>query len=240
MSLSASEAQKTSGGRRFSRSSRARLTVRDLDRFPGPTLFARIARAVCRAGCLPRKELFESWETARRVRRLFRGGRVVDLCGGHGLLAQMLLLLDESSPSALVADAALPPSHRKVHAALTAAWPRLADRVAFVQATIEDVAILPDDLVVSIHACGALTDRVLACALTARARVAVVPCCHDAATCDTGHLEGWMDSATAVDAARAARLAHKQYRVWTQTIPDDITPQNRLLIAVPIENRLFS
>jgi hypothetical protein len=68
------------------------LTDRDLDRFPGTTLFDRLARAVCHAGCLPRKELYEAWEMARRVRRLFRGGRIVDLGGGHGLLAQALLL----------------------------------------------------------------------------------------------------------------------------------------------------
>ncbi len=79
----------------FSPASRARLTDRDLDRFPGDTLFDRIARAVCRAGCLPRKELYEAWEMARRVRRLFRGGRVVDLGAGHGLLAQVMLLLDQ-------------------------------------------------------------------------------------------------------------------------------------------------
>ena len=58
----------------FKPSSRGRLTARDLDRFPGATLFDRVARAVCQAGCLPRKELYEAWEVARRVRRLFRGG----------------------------------------------------------------------------------------------------------------------------------------------------------------------
>ena len=47
---------------------------------------------------------------ARRVRRRFRGGRIVDLAGGHGLLAQALMLLDDSSASALVVDPALPPS----------------------------------------------------------------------------------------------------------------------------------
>src|SRR5690242_17389893 len=99
MSLSASTGPKRSGS--FSPASRARLTVHDLDRFQGQTLLARIGRAVCRAGCLPRKELFESWETARRIRRLFRGGRVVDLCGGHGLFAQILLVLDDSSPVSL-------------------------------------------------------------------------------------------------------------------------------------------
>src|SRR3990172_9418986 len=86
----------------FSPSSKARLTHRDFGRFAGSTLFDRIGRAVCQAGCLPRKELFEAWEVARRVRRRFRGGPVVDRGGGHGLLAQILLLLADSSPPALV------------------------------------------------------------------------------------------------------------------------------------------
>src|SRR6476659_6312845 len=96
----------------ISPSSRGRLTARDVGRFPGRTLFDRIARAVCDAGCLPRKELYEAWAMARRVRRRFRGGRVVDLGAGHGLLAQVMLLLDDSSPDALVADIAL--SHSSV------------------------------------------------------------------------------------------------------------------------------
>src|SRR6478736_10152456 len=94
----------------FSPSSRGRLTDRDVARFPGGTLFHRVARAVCHAGCLPRKELYEAWEMARRVRRLFRGGRVIDLGAGHGLLAEIMLLLDDSSPSAVVIDKLLPPS----------------------------------------------------------------------------------------------------------------------------------
>src|SRR5260221_13048783 len=99
----------------FSTSYKGRLTARDVGRFPDDTLFHRVARAVCHAGCLPRKELYEAWEVARRVRRLFRGGRVVDLGAGHGLLGQILLLLDNSSPSPLVADRKLPPSSARVH-----------------------------------------------------------------------------------------------------------------------------
>ena len=64
-------------GANLDRASRNRLTERLLWQFAGDTLFERIARAVCRAGCLPRKELYEAWEVARRVRRRFRGGRVV-------------------------------------------------------------------------------------------------------------------------------------------------------------------
>jgi hypothetical protein len=221
----------------FSPSSRGRLTERDLDRFPGDTLFHRLARAVCRAGCLPRKELYEAWEVARRVRRLFRGGRIVDLGGGHGLLAQVMLLLDDSSPSALVIDPVVPPSSAKVHAALVDAWPRLAGRVAFVTGTIEGALLADTDVIVSSHACGALTDLVLERATAARARVAVLPCCHDEAVSETGALTGWVDSALAIDIVRAERLRQQGYRIWTQTIPAGITVKNRLLIGAPRVNQ---
>ena len=193
----------------FSPSSRGRLTDRDLDRFPDDTLFHRVARAVCHAGCLPRKELYEAWEMARRVRRLFRGGRVVDLGAGHGLLAQVMLLLDDSSPSALVVDKTLPASSAKLHEVLVQAWPRLSGRVAFVASALEDVEILPTDVVVSSHACGALTDLVLDRAVAARARVAVLPCCHDLAAGDAGGLSGWVDGPVAIDIVRAMRLSSR-------------------------------
>lgn len=220
----------------FSPASRARLTRHDLPRFSGSTLFDRIGRAVCDAGCLPRKELYEAWEMARRVRRLFRGGRIVDLGAGHGLLAQVLLLLDDSSPSAIVIDKALPKSTAKVHDALVAVWPRLAGRVEFLSQPMEDVdagarRLQPSDLVVSSHACGRLSDVVIDLALSARARVAVLPCCHDLDACDTGELDGWIDGALAIDVMRATRLRQQGYRVWTLSIPEEITPKNRLLLG---------
>ena len=217
----------------FSHSSRGRLTLRDLDRFPDQTLFHRLARAVCRAGCLPRKELYESWEMARRVRRLFRGGRIVDVGGGHGLLAHTMLLLDDSSPRAIVVDKALPESRAKLHRVLVEAWPRLANRIAFVAAPVDNVEMSADDVVVSSHACGSLTDVVLQRAVAARARVAVLPCCHDLRAADAGGLSGWVDRQLAVDIMRAMRLEARGYRIWTQAIPAEITPKNRLLLASP-------
>ena len=217
----------------FSPASRARLTSHDLGRFARGTLFDRIGRAVCEAGCLPRKELYEAWEMARRVRRLFRGGRVVDLGAGHGLLAQVMLLLDDTSPSAIVVDKALPSSTGKVHQALVDAWPRLAGRVEFVSRPMDDAAVSAEDLIVSSHACGRLTDVVIARALSVGARIAVLPCCHDLDACDTGDLDGWIDGALAIDVMRAARLREHGYRVWTLSIPGGITPKNRLLLGRP-------
>jgi hypothetical protein len=218
----------------FSPSSKGRLTTRDLDRFPGATLFDRVARAVCQAGCLPRKELYEAWEVARRTRRLFRGGRVVDLAAGHGLLGQLMLILDDSSPEVLIVDPALPPSSTKLHETLQEAWPRLRGRVTVVAGGLDAVPIHPTDVVVSSHACGALTDAVLALAVASRARVSVLPCCHDSRSGKAGALRGWVEPTLAVDIARAHRLEGDGYRVWTQAIPAAITPKNRLLLAAPI------
>lgn len=221
----------------YSHGSKVRLTSYDLPRFGGDTLFDRIARVVCTAGCLPRKELYEAWEVARRVRRHCRGGRVVDVAGGHGLLAHVLLLLDDTSPDARVVDPALPPSHLLLHRAIVEAWPRLDGRVTFVPADLGSVPIAADCLVVSSHACGALTDAVLARAVGARAPVAVLPCCHDARVSDGGPLRGWMDDALAIDAVRAVALDRAGYRVWTSVIPAEVTPKNRLIVAVPAAAR---
>lgn len=215
------------------RASKNRLTDKLLPQFAGETLFDAIARTVCHAGCLPRKELYEAWEVARRVRRRFRGQRIVDLACGHGLLAQILLLLDDSSSEALAVDQNLPKSAAALHASLTEAWPRLRSRVRFLEVDLRAVPLQAGDLIVSAHACGGLTDLILARAVEAGACVAVLPCCHALKDADLGGLEGWLDGPLAMDAARVARLRAHGYRVYTQTIPGDITPKNRLLMAEP-------
>jgi hypothetical protein len=215
------------------RSSRNRLNERHLSLFAGDTLFDAIARAVCRAGCLPRKELYEAWEVARRVHRRFRGGRVVDLASGHGLLAQILLLMDPDVPQAHAVDRRIPDNAARLAAELQSSWPGLAGRFAFQEGDLADFALGSGDQVVSVHACGGLTDLVLERAMAAGARVAVLPCCHDLRGSDTGGLQGWLDGPLAVDVTRAALLRSRGYRVYTQLIPGDITPKNRLLMAEP-------
>jgi hypothetical protein len=217
----------------FSVSSRNVLNRRQAARFSGDTLFDRIARSVCEAECLPRKELYEAWETARRVRRLLRGGPVLELAAGHGLLAAILILLDDTTPAAVCVDVSRPPSHARVLTALERSWPRLRGRITYRELPLADTVPAPGSLIVSVHACGILTDQVLDLALAHRCRVAVLPCCHDLRACDTGDLDGWLDGPLAVDVARAARLRAAGYRVRTARIPAEITPRNRLLIGWP-------
>jgi hypothetical protein len=211
--------------------SRKKLTPTAAENYPGDGLFDRLARVICGANCLPRKELHEAWETARRTRRKLRGGRVLDLAAGHGLLAFVMLLIDDTSPEAICVDVRKPASHDMLAAALIAAWPRLAGRVRYLETRLETVEILPSDVVVSAHACGGLTDLILDKAITANAGVCVLPCCHDV---DTHHpLVSWLDPALCVDVDRGHRLRAAGYEVRAQLIPASITPKNRLLIGVP-------
>jgi len=217
------------------KSSKNRLTPQQQSLFPGDNLFHKIARAVCRAGTLPRKELHEAWEMARRVRRRYRGGRVVDLACGHGLLAHLMLILDDSSKTAMAVDNTIPLNATKLSIALIDSWPRLKNRILFKQTPVQAFTILPDDMVVSSHACGSLTDLILDKAMQQHARVAVLPCCHDLKKSSTGGLDGWMDKTLAVDTVRAIRLRSYGYRVVTQKIPAEITPKNRLIMGEYIE-----
>jgi len=215
------------------KSTKSRLTEKQLAEFPGDTLFNRIARTVCRAGTLPGKELFEAWEVARRVRRKFRGGRIVDMACGHGLLAHIMLLLDDTSPEALAVDLDFHENAQNLSRILVDRWPRLRNRVRLVKSRVEGLDLTAGDIVVSIHACGALTDRIMEAAVRAEATLAVLPCCHDTKTGDRGGLEGWLDGPLAIDVTRAAKLRARGYTVLTRAIPAEITPKNRLLMAYP-------
>ena len=143
------------------------------------------------------------------------------------------MILDDSSPLALVVDTTLPKSTATLHDVLVHAWPRLKDRFRFEERPLESVVLSESDLVVSGHACGALADLVIDRGAAARARVAVLPCCHNLTRNSAGPLSGWMDGALAIDVMRAVRLEQRGYDVRTLTIPEEITPKNRLLLGEP-------
>ncbi len=212
-------------------SSTSRLRPGGAVHFSGERLFDRVARAVCEANCLPRKELYESWEVACRARKRLRGRRVVDLAAGHGLVAYLMLLLEPRYESALAVDRKTPLSAGRLAEMFETRWPQLAGRVERLRVRIETVELRPDDVVVSAHACGRLTDKVLNAAMAANVDVAVLPCCHSHRNCDQGGLQGWLPPDVAIDVVRAGRLRAAGYSVWTQTIPASITPKNRLLFG---------
>jgi len=211
----------------------SRLTPHDLGEFDGTTLFHSVAREICAASCLPRKEWFESWAVARKLLRRHRGGPVLDLAGGHGLVAWLVLLQDRGTPEAVVVDRRIPKSAHRLRAALAQRWPEVTARLRLVEGELDSVPASAAHRLLGVHACGGLTDRVLDLAIAARCRVAVLPCCHSKAKLDSGGLGGWMPIDLAIDATRVARLREAGFAVHTTTISAEITPKNRLLLGTP-------
>jgi hypothetical protein len=127
----------------------------------------------------------------------------------------------------------LPTSCARLHDRLSRAWPQLRSRVTFEARSLDAIELHAGDVVVSSHACGALSDLVIDRAIAVRARVAVLPCCHAFKQNDQGALSGWVDGALAIDVMRVVKLQQNGYHVRTQTIPASVTPENRLLLAAP-------
>ena len=217
-----------------SRGSKQALRPDDVADFPSESMFHAFARQVCLAGGLPRKELFEAWEFAKRARRRLPDGPIVDLACGHGLAAWALLVMDgRDRGNALCIDTRIPDSAARLHASLSERWPAAGARITYVEADLA-VADLPQNArVLAVHACGALTDLAIDRALHSHSSIAALPCCQSHGKQDAGGLTGWLDPDLAIDATRVARLRHADYRVWTTTIPSDITPKNRMFVGAP-------
>ena len=128
----------------FDPGSKNRLNPRNLARFGSESLFDRVARVVCEADCLPRKELYESWQVARHVHRRFRGqgGRLVELCAGHGLLSLLLALMDDSLSEVACSDREPPRSASILAAAMQVRWPKLA-RVRYETCALDAFVLQP-------------------------------------------------------------------------------------------------
>jgi hypothetical protein len=200
--------------------------------YPGDGVLDVAGRAICEVHCLPRKELHEAFETATRISAFARrGGRVVDLCCGYGLVAQLLLIIDPRFTHAVAVDRRLPKNHVAVHQALLAAFPRLSDRMTFVTSDLHAVSVDHDDTLVSAHACGPLTDAVCSRATEVNAAVSVLPCCHQWRRRDD--LRGHPDPASAMDHERAELLRSRGYHVVIDAIGANVTQKNRLLHARP-------
>jgi hypothetical protein len=214
----------------MSMGSKNRLGEHAMQWFPNDSREHQIARAVCRAGVLPRKEWFESWQVVKHVRRRkLPYDRVVDLCAGHGLVGWLFALLEKPSLGVMLVDERTPKNRNTIAGELRKDWPEA--NVCDVLASAADFPLRSSDLVVSVHACGALTDLVLSRALAVGAHVAVLPCCHQQSSPEAVATEGIVAPDLGIDIARAHRLLHAGYRVRTHLLDPEITPKNRLIIG---------
>ena len=207
----------------------------------GDELKERFARALASRRAVDRKEFFETWEFFARARGSLRGSTLVDVAGGHGLLATLFAIFESKRfTSVLVADTRRPKAFESVLAAAAEVAPWAVGSIEYVAGEPADMfrgegaALLPHDCAVAcVHGCGALTDAVLQAALAAEAAsLAVMPCCYGGLARDAPRaLRRSLGVALAADIERTAYLEERGYRVDWRALPRVITPLNRIIIA---------
>ena len=219
-------------------------------------LFDEFCTVLCDTGVTPRKEIFETWSAALYIHETFGGQvrRVCDVAAGHSLLAWALLVLDddgnnenEDKPlTVLCVDRRMPSSAEAIRLAMIDRWPHLEERFDFVEGSLEQLQPHPSCLLASVHACGGLSDLLIASAASSQSPIALVPCCHTRkkkallGASDFARVEydaiinadEVKDLTTMLDEAREAALRNAGFDICTQYLPKRFTLKNRVIMGM--------
>lgn len=212
--------------------SRNTLRPEDARLFPGESLPAAFARALCerRATCM--KELLEATEVFALARKAVRAPAVADLCCGHGLAGILFAVFERQVERVLLVDRERPPSADLVLEAAADVAPWATPKVEWRREQLKRTSLEPGTGVIAIHACGLRTDRAIELAVESGGGVAALPCCRP----HRGHpapegLKLALGADEAIDVHRTYALEQAGHRVRWKTIAPTISPMNRVLIA---------
>lgn len=165
---------------------------------------------------------------------------VFDFCCGHGLTAMLFTACNPPRKDRIVTthlvDIKQPPSHQVLRDLITEVCPWVDDLVTFHESDI-DSFIPPTSgkipITIATHACGSLTDKILEAAVkNSSSFMALMPCCYTGT--DNGMPYGIkraMGVAWTADIKRVLELESHGYHTDFSTIPKEITPLNRIIIA---------
>lgn len=202
--------------------------------FDSENLQDTFVRAIADERLLPIKEVLESFEFFGRIRKSVRRETVADLCCGHGLLGILFAMFERDVKRVILIDRNEPLSRQKLIAIANRVAPWVAEKIdnRVEKISISDDWIEPDVAIVSAHACGVLSDLCIDVAIKSGGPIAILPCCYPRSACEAPlSLQTKFGIETAFDIDRTYRLEAAGYQVRWGTIPQEITPMNRILCA---------
>ncbi len=214
-------------------SSRQKLQPQFADEyFNSDSLQDKFLQGIATDRLLPVKEVLESFELFGRVRKCVRRPVVADLCCGHGLLGILFAMFERDVEHVILIDRNEPLSRQKLIAIASRIAPWVADKIdnRVADVKISSDWIEPDIAVVSAHACGVLSDLCIDVAIKTGGPIAILPCCYPRSACVAPlALQTQFGIEAAFDIDRTYRLEAAGYRVRWGSIPQEITPMNRIL-----------
>ncbi|OEU14221.1 hypothetical protein FRACYDRAFT_240755 [Fragilariopsis cylindrus CCMP1102] len=109
----------------------------------------------------------------------------------------------------------------------------------YVEGPIEYIIPHSSTLLVGIHACGTLSDKIIDLALSSNSPLALVPCCHTKKQFTTDQKNDFTTQTQKysltdfIDNYRKQKLMDHGYTVHEVFIPSEFTPKNRVLLCIP-------
>jgi hypothetical protein len=200
--------------------------------FNSDSLQDKFLQAIAAERLLPIKEVLETFEFFTRIRKSTRMKIVADLCCGHGLLGILFAMFERDVQRVILMDQNEPESRQKLIAVASQVAPWIAAKIdnRAAKISVDDDWIEPDISIVSAHACGVLSDLCIDIAIKCRGPIAILPCCYPKSACNAPQsLQAQFGLETAFDIDRTYRLETAGYRIRWGSIPNEITPMNRII-----------
>lgn len=165
--------------------------------------------------------------------------KFLDLCCGNGLLG--MYIATKTGKQVLATDTRKTTKYRRLEVAMGQAYDLItySFRQADIQKESFDDDISENSALVSIHACGQLTDRLIELALQHQKPFAVMPCCHkNEDPYFTPKDMPRRDGSVALyhDRVRLQYLREQGFDAHCATIDKRITSCNRIIIGTPKES----
>lgn len=202
--------------------------------FTSDSLQDTFLREIAKQKMIPVKEVLETFELFGRIRKTVRSSFVADLFCGHGLLGLLFAIFERKVDRVLMIDRKAPDSQQKLMEIAARVAPWAVDKIEIRKADISlnDDWIEDGCAVVSSHACGILSDMCIDIAIKTNGPIGLLPCCYPRKGCRAPQaVQQAVGLKMAHDIDRTYRLEQAGYLVKWATIPEEITPMNRVLIA---------
>jgi len=204
--------------------------------FNADTLQDKFLRSLAEQKVLPIKEILECFEYFSRIRKQTKSACVIDLCCGHGLLGVLFAMFERRVEQVILVDKMEPPSRCKLLECAASVAPWISDKIENCKCkiSVDSPWLVAGCSVVSAHACGTLSDLCIDIAIKCGGSLAILPCCYPRKACRAPlAIQTAFGLEQAFDIDRTYRLENNGYRVRWSAIPAEITPMNRVMIAVP-------
>jgi hypothetical protein len=159
--------------------------------------------------------------------------------------------------SVVCIDLHMPKSAEKLATEMLKEWPDLADSWDYVEGPLEAIIPSPSTLLVGIHACGILSDKMVSHTIQGGCSLALVPCCHSKKSLSKEQKIVWASTSSSsessttttnnnnnntlgnytladfMDQFRIQQLETAGFEIRQATIPHQFTPKNRIILAKP-------